>query len=296
MAYGDTLGKIGASFFETGSQAGAFSNFMGNLYDLGDSYLQNSKDQEAADAANRLNAQVAKQQMEMAAQSAADERLLRQRILDRSAQLDKELMAQRAKLGDRVGVNAGDVYNNYQSFRSQIMDDYNDTVANISSQGFADAISRGMDRSTQQDYREAKLARTAAAELPKLDQAAFDQAIQRSQSYADTLNYGREASLKEVSDMYNTVINAEAKAMPTNAQGALANAAATSASFATSANNLAEDSQDYMGTALGNFNEKMAGNTGFALTGKGSFVDPTQSQQAKDLAAYEKAYGPLKGK
>ena len=286
MAYGDTAGKIGASFFEPGSQAGAFSNFMGNLYDLGDSYLQNKKDQEAADAASRLNAQVAQQQMQMAAQSAADERQLQQRILDRSAQLDKELMAQRAKLGDRVGVNAGDIYNNYQTFRSQIMDDYNDTVDRISSQGFADAISRGMDRSTQYDDRQAKLARTAAAELPKLDQSAFDQAIQRSTAYADSLNYGREASLKEVSDMYNTVINAEAKAMPTNAQGALANAASTSQAFANSAANRATDSQDYMGTALGNFNEKMAGNAGFALTGKGSFVDPTKSAQAKELAFY----------
>lgn len=86
--------------------------------------------------------------------------------------------------------------------------------------------------------------------------------------------------------MYNTVINAEAKAMPQNANAALANAASTSSAFANSAANRAADSQDYMGTALGNFNEKMAGNAGFALTGKGSFVDPTKSAQAKELAFY----------
>ena len=66
-------------------------------------------------------------------------------------------MSARAKLGDRAGVNAGDIYNNYQSFRTQIMDDYNQTVDRISSQGYADAIRRGMDRSTQYTDSQADL-------------------------------------------------------------------------------------------------------------------------------------------
>jgi len=166
MAYGDTLGKFAGSFFEPGSQAAAFSSFLGNVYDIGDSYFQNRKDQQRADAALRLQAQVAQEQMNMAAQSARDERAIRQRILDRVAMLDQDLLSQRAKLGERVGVNAGDIYNNYQTFRTQIMDDYNDTIDRISSQGFADAISRGMDRSTQFEESQADLARKAASELP----------------------------------------------------------------------------------------------------------------------------------
>ena len=286
MAYGDTLGKFAGSFFEPGSQAAAFSSFLGNVYDIGDSYFQNRKDQQRADAALRLQAQVAQEQMNMAAQSARDERAIRQRILDRVAMLDQDLLSQRAKLGERVGVNAGDIYNNYQTFRTQIMDDYNDTIDRISSQGFADAISRGMDRSTQFEESQADLARKAASELPKLDQAAFDQAIARSQSYADTLNYGRDAALKETNDMYKSVIDLEASVMPKNAGANLNQAASGTNAFANTYTNRASDSQDYMGNALANFNEKIAPNAGFALTGRGSFVDT--SDQAKELDFYRK--------
>lgn len=283
MAYGDTLGKLAGSFFEPGSQGQAFSSFMGNLFDIGDSYFQNRKDQQQADAALRLQAQVAQEQMNNAAQNARDERALRQRILDRVAMLDQDLMSQRAKLGPRVGVNAGDIYNNYQTFRTQIRDDYNDTVGRIASQGFADAISRGMDRSTQYTDRQADLARKAAAELPKLDQAAFDQAIQRSKSYADTLNYGRDAALKETNDMYSSIINLEAKAMPKNA-GTILNQAGTGVNaFANTYGNRASDSQDYMGQALANFNEKIAPNARYALTGQGSFVDTSDTQKELDF-------------
>lgn len=295
MAYGDALGATIGSFFEDGSRGQALSSFMGNIYDIGDSYFRNRRDQQMADASLRLQAQVAQQQMNNAAQQAADERQLRQRMLDRAAQLDQELMSARAKLGDRAGVNAGDIYNNYQSFRTQIMDDYNQTVDRISSQGYADAIRRGMDRSTQYTDSQADLARKAAGELPKLDQAAFDAAINRSKAYADSLNYGRDSTLKEVNDMYSAVANLEAKAMPNNAAGALANAYTSSSNFAATQGNRAADSQDYMGAALGNFREKVAPNARYALTGEGSFFNPTQSEQAKELQRYKDAYGPLKG-
>lgn len=283
MAYGDTLGKLAGSFFEPGSRNQAFSSFMGNLYDIGDSYFQNRKAQQKADAARRLEAQVAQQQMNFAAQQAADERAIRQRILDRVAMLDQDLLNQKAKLGPRVGVNAGDVYNNYQTFRTQIMDDYNQTVDRISSQGFADAIRRGMDRSTQFDDSQAKLARTAAAELPKLDQAAFDQAIQRSKSYADTLNYGRDASLKETNDMYKSVIDLEASMLPKNAGTTMSQAGIAANRFATGYDSAAEGTQDYMGQALANFNEKIAPNARFALTGQGNFVDTSDTQKELDF-------------
>lgn len=281
MAYGDTLAKIGGSFFEQGSRGQALSSFLGNVYDIGDSYFRNRRDQEMADAALRMQAQVANQQMQDAAQRASDERQVRQRILDRAAQLDRELVEMRNRLGDRANVSSGDIYNNYQTFRTQIMDDYNQTVDRISSQGYADAIRRGMDRSTQYTDDQAELARKAASELPKLDQAAFDAAIARSKSYADTLNYGREAGLKEATDMYNAVSNLEAKAMP-NAANAMSNAFSTSNTFSNMLANRASDSQDYMGNALANFNEKIAPNARYALTGEGNFFEYQPPKEEED--------------
>tara|TARA_R110000822_G_scaffold16704_14_gene56635 strand:- start:775 stop:1626 length:852 start_codon:yes stop_codon:yes gene_type:complete len=280
--YGDTLGKMAGSYFGAGSQGAAFSSFLGNSYDIADSYYQNKKDQAKSDAAQRLQAQLAQQQMNLALQDASDAKDIQGRILDRSAQLDKELQQTRAKLGPRVGVNAGDLYNNYNTFKSQIMGDYNDTVDRISSQGFADAISRGMDRSTQYDASQQKLARVAAAEMPKLNQAAYDQALSTSTNYADALNYGRDASFKEVNDLYTSVVDMEARAMPLNAQAALSNAASSANTFATNTYNNAADTYSYMGNALGNFDEKVAPNTAYALLGKGNFVEGKSAVEDKD--------------
>ena len=62
MAYGDALGATIGSFFEDGSRGQALSSFMGNIYDIGDSYFRNRRDQQMADASLRLQAQVAQQQ------------------------------------------------------------------------------------------------------------------------------------------------------------------------------------------------------------------------------------------
>lgn len=295
MGYGSSAALTAGSFLGPTSQGAAFANIVGGGFDLADSYFQNKRAQQMSDAAMRLQAQVAEQQMNLAVQDASDQRAIRERILARAAQLDQGLQQERAKLGPRVGANAGDIYNNYQTLRTQIMGDYNDTVDRISSQGFADAIRRGMDRSTQFDDSQAKLARIAAEEMPKMEQAAFDTAIQRSKQYADTLNYGRDASLKEVSDMYTSVSNLEANAMPTNVANAFANAASTANTFSNSLANNAADTQDYMGNALANFDEKVAPNFAYGLGRKdSSFVEPN-GQTQKDLEAYRRAYGPLKG-
>ena len=295
MGYGSSAALMAGSFLGPQSQGAAFANFVGGGFDLADSYYQNKKDQQMADASLRLQAQVAQQQLNLAAQDASDERQIRERILARAAQLDQSLLQEKAKLGPRVGVEAGDIYNNYQTLRTQIMGDYNDTVDRISSQGFADAISRGMDRSTQYTDSQSKLARIAAQELPKMEQAAFDTAIARSKGYADTLNYGRDASMKEVNDMYTSVANMEAKAMPNNVAASYANASSTANTFSNSLANRAADSQDYMGNALANFDQKVAPNVAYGLGKKGTSFVETQSADAQDLEAYRRAYGPLKG-
>lgn len=294
MAYGDALGKAYGSFFDAGSKEAVRASVYGNLFDMGMSYLQNQREQQAAANARYMQEQLVQQQAQLASQRAAEETQLRQRTLDRAAQLDLALKGAMAKLGPRVGVNPGDIYNNYTTFRTQIMDDYNDTVDRISSQGFANAIRRGMDSSTQFDEEKATLARKAASELPKLDQAAFDAAIARSKSYADSLNYGREATMKEFSDMTNSVANIEKNLLTNNAGNLMSGASSSYSTVANAYGNQADDSQEFLGNAVGRFTEKIAPNIGYAFGEGGTFTDT--SDAATELAKYKSIYGDLKDK
>lgn len=283
MAFGDTVGKIAGSFYEDGSAGQVRAGMYGNLFDVGMAYLQNRRDQQQAANDRYIQTQLAQKQMQMAAEKAAEETALRQRTLDRAAMLDTELKAAAAKLGPRVGVNAGDIAQNYSTFRTQIMEDYGRTLDRINSIGFADNIARGMDASTAEDERRADLARRAATELPQLDQAAFDAAINRSQAYAGALNYGREDTMREISDRTNAVANMEAGLLSNNAPTMMANAATTYGNLFNTSNQAAADSQTFLGNAVGRFNEKIAPNIGYAF-GRGEYTN-TDADDA-ELAFY----------
>lgn len=294
MAFGDTVGKIAGSFYETGSREAVRANLYGNLFDLGMSYVQNRRDQQAAANDRYIQEQLVQKQAQLASQKAAEETQLRQRTLDRAAALDLELKTAAAKLGPRVGVNPGDIAQNYQTFHAQIMDDYNRTLDRINSQGYADMIARGMDRSTADLDRRAELARSAADALPGLQQAAFDAAINRSTSYADALNYGRDDAMREISDRTNAVTNIESGLLTNQAGTMMANATNARGNLFDASNRQAADSQSFLGNALGRFNEKIAPNIGYAFGAEGSeFTDTSQSDAERDLAAYRRVYGPL---
>ena len=281
MAYGSAAATAAGSFFDD-KKTKASLDFMGSLWDIGDSYFTNKKDQELADSQLALERQMGAAQMKLAADNAADQAALRQRILDRAAQLDYQLKAAESKLGARANVNAGDIFNNYQTFRTQIMDDYNNTVNNIASKGFAEQIRRGMDRSTQMTDRQAELARKAAAELPKLDQSAFDAAIARSQNYATALNSQRAGIFDELATVYGGASDME-KGLVTGSEMSMLNTAYNNQSNrAANAANLADSSQEYMGNALATFKEKVAPNLGYSLGFTDRYVDTSELQKLKD--------------
>lgn len=282
MAYGDATATAVGSFFDDKKTKATF-DFLGGLYDIGDSYFQNRKDQQVAEDQLRLQQQLGNAQMKLAADNAAEQAQLRQRILDRAAELDKQLKGAAAKLGPRVQVSATDVANNYATFRDQIMNDYQKTINNIASKGFADQIARGMDASTQMDDRQAELARKAASELPKLDQSAFDAAIRRSQDYATSLNSQRQGVFDELANVYGSAANYEKGLITGTDMSYLNTAYGNQANTAADASQLAMDSQEYMGNALGRFKEKVAPNIGYSFGATNSYLD-TSRDLKKDQA------------
>lgn len=274
MAFGDAIATIAGSIFGPESRGAAVGGLAGGIFDLGFGFLQNRNAQSRANAEAERAAEMQGALLQMSQREYADERAIRDRVLTRVTQLDEALKETIASLGPRVGVNPGDVFQNYQTFRTQIMDDYNRSLDRISSQGFADSIRRGMDRSTQMTDERRMLADSAAQNLPGLDQAAFDAAIARSRTFADTLNYGRDESLNEMSNVFGPAIDAERGLVSQNAPGILQNAFTNQTNMVNRADVAAADSQTFLGDAVGRFNETIAPNVGFALTGQGGFTQP----------------------
>jgi hypothetical protein len=284
MAFGDAIATISGSIFGPESRGAAVGSVAGGLLDLGMGFIQNRNAQRQADAEAARQREIQDAMLGMSQRQYADERAIRDRVLARVSQLDEALKGTLSSLGPRVGVNASDVANNYQTFRTQIMDDYNRSLDRISSQGFADAISRGMDRSTQMTDERRQLAEAAATNLPRLDQAAFDAAIARSKGYADTLNYGRADTMDEMKGVFGAAIDAERGLITNNAPTMLGNAAIGQDRITDRADVIAGDSQTFLGDALGRFTETVAPNVGYALTGRGSFVTPRDREMEAIIA------------
>lgn len=284
MAFGDVIAAIGGSFFEPDSQAASMFSLAGGAIDLMRGINQNSRAQGNANAQSAQQQQIQSALLQMSQQQYADDRAMRDRVLTRVSQLDEALKGTLERLGPRVGVKRGDIFNNYTTFRSQILDDYNRSLDRISSQGFADSIRRGMDRSTQMTDERRQLADAAAANLPRLDQAAFDAAIARSRGFADSLNYGRGESLDEMKAVYAPAITAETGLISGNGPGIMQNAANNQVGLTNRADAIAADSQTFLGDAVGRFNETIAPNAGFALTGRGTFTTP-RDREMEELQA-----------
>ena len=183
--FGETLGRVRASYYDDPQGKDAFrAQAYGSMFDMGYSFRQNKKDQQAMEEIQALQRQLTETQMNLAAQSAADEAAYRDRILERISDMDGALKSSMAKLGPRAQVDGDDIAANYKTFKNQMMEDYYSTVDLVASQTAASAMRRGMDRSTLYSDEQAALISKSADQIPGIHQAAFDAAINRSKSFA----------------------------------------------------------------------------------------------------------------
>ena len=171
-----------------------------------------------------------------------------------------------------------DINQNYQQIRDTMRGDYFDTLDRVSSQGFADAIAKGMDRSDRFRDTQRELGETSAEELRKIDQEAYNAAISRLGSNLDVLYKGRGNRLSEIEDTMGAGISGLQSAMPTNAGTLYGNAQTQQNTVTTGAQTNFTDSSEALGTIAGDIGKNVAPNIGYML---GKTPNYTNSNQAE---------------
>lgn len=291
--FGETLGRVRASYYDDPQGKDAFrAQAYGSMFDMGYSFRQNKKDQQAMEEIQALQRQLTETQMNLAAQSAADEAAYRDRILTRISDMDGALKSSMAKLGPRAQVDGDDIAANYKTFKNQMMEDYYSTVDLVASQTAASSIRRGMDRSTQYSDEQAALISKSADQIPGIHQAAFDAAINRSKGFADAVNSSRQGTFDEITNVLGKAATMEGQFVTNNAPTALSNASSSMTNYANNAANNYADSQTVMGDTMASFNEKIAPNFGYGFGDQAKYNNADDGAQARFVASLEAQLQP----
>ena len=297
MAYGSAIAKSVGSFYPADPEdpnSGKFAAQLegaGSLFDVGYAIKNNRRAQQLQGETNTLQRRIAERELTMASQTAADEQAMRDRILGRVSEFDDELKYKMASLGDMPQINGQEIANTYRSINSDAMDKYYKTVELASSTGKADAIRRGMDRSTQYSDKTAALIEKSAGVIPAIDQASFDAAIARSKDYQSAIYNSRKNSLDELTGVMTGAINYETPFATNNAAAQFGNAGQTFNKFATSTSAGAQDAQKELGRVLGKFQEEVAPNMGYAFDKDiENPVDVRGRSDAAELAYFRDKY------
>jgi hypothetical protein len=277
MAYGDAFARTVGGITGATSRAASIAGTVGGIYDIYSGYTQAQRDADMAEAALTLQTQVAQEQLNMARQQAANDELLRQDILNKSAQLDADLKAMYAKLGPGVGYDQ--LMQDYQINRDRLYQQANEVVDRVSSQGYASAITRGMDRSTQFTDQQAELIKKTQSQLPSLDQAAFDAALGRANSQMAL----RKSNFDEISGVYNPAMNAQKGLITGQGMAGMNNAVSNYGAAADDYAKISADSTSGFAKALGNFSETIAPNIGYGFGTNSTYTD-TSRDLKKDQA------------
>ncbi len=271
------------------TRAGMWAQTVGAGYDYYEAQKKAKQDRlDYEDALARQQA-ITNQQLQLAQRRAAEEQSLRGGIVNRSQMLEQAINQARLAMGELPAVTQNDINQNYQQIRGMYQDDLNETIDRVSSQGFAKAISQGMDRSDRFRDEERDLSRTYASELRKMDQEAYNAAINRVGTNQQTLMDGRKNVYADIGSGYQTGIDNLRDVMPTNAGSAYSNASTSAGDYRSEVGETAEDSMAGEGTARANLG-KYGGNMDFLL-GKGDYDNPNntkiaeQQQTINDLQA-----------
>ena len=289
--YGDTFSKMVGGYYKPDSKEAASASLFGNAYDFYDAYTS----KQDAEAQNKMDAQMRAQaqanQAAIAQAQAENEALIKKRVMNRIAEFDGALKETYSRMGARMNVDPEDIQANYDLLRKQGYDDLNAITDRVSSTGFSNAIRRGMDGSGLYKDEQAALATKLQKNYQKVDQAAFDAAIMRTNSFANAVNSGRDKALSEVSTVYGKPIDAE-KGLITNNANSYMNTAFNNANKASTASATAMNNADtYLGNVVGTIDEKAPGAVSYLRGNSTTVADPNVTK-IKEL---EKQIAMMKG-
>ena len=183
--FGDIFAKGLSSLYgptSTGdpSRAGMAIQTGGKIFDYYQTNKQLEQDEERLRREQAQQRAIMAEQLDMARRRAGEESGIRQGIVSRTQQLEQALNQARAAMGQAPVATQADINQNYQQISDMMRDDYYKTMDRVSSQGFADAIAKGMDRSDRFRDTQRELGEASAEQLRKIDQEAYNAAISRT--------------------------------------------------------------------------------------------------------------------
>jgi hypothetical protein len=162
-----------------------------------------------------------------------------------------------AYLGTPYTVNPSQIQKDYLTLREQNFGDINKAVNLVSSRTWAGNIAKGMGESTLNNDQQAEIVAKFAPEFMKADQAAYDQAIQRSSSMQDTIQKGRSNLLNEMGTVYGTQFNAERNLLPQQNSALAQSVNQGYADLSKSYTTASTDANKYAGWTTASLDEKI---------------------------------------
>ena len=286
--FGDIFAKGLSSLYgptSTGdpSRAGMAIQTGGKIFDYYQTNKQLEQDEERLRREQAQQRAIMAEQLDMARRRAGEESSIRQGIVSRTQQLEQALNQARAAMGQAPVATQDDINRNYQQISDMMRDDYYKTMDRVSSQGFADAIAKGMDRSDRFRDTQRELGEASAEQLRKIDQEAYNAAISRTQSNLDTLYSGRDKRLGEIEDVMGAGISRLQSAMPTNAGTLYGGAQTQQNTLTTGAQANVTDSSKALGTIAGDLSKNVAPNLGYMLNRPGTTYTNPDAARIQDL-------------
>lgn len=183
-------------------------------------------------------------------------------ILDRlmqTGEMGATLRAAQSNMGAMPQFNQDTINQDYAATKSTMMQDFNDMLRLVESQGRSSQMERlgGAGSMAADNDRMNALMKRYTPELQKIDDAAYDSAVARATSTMGLINTNRQNTLNEISGLYNPQINAETNLL-TGGGTDISNLINTSRGYsneagdlATSRSAIAEDKTKVANASLG---------------------------------------------
>ncbi len=189
---------------------------LGNLINFGYGVLnQVDADKQATNSANAYYGALAQNQNltrmagEIAAQRAVWERALKERGMQRTDELGATLRAAQQGMGAMPQFDQGTIDRDYQTTKSTMMNDFNDMLRLVESEGRAAQIDRlgGAESMAADDSRKYALYKKFTPMLQQVDDAAYDTALNREKNRLGVISGSRSATLGEIKGIFDAEIN-----------------------------------------------------------------------------------------
>ena len=203
-----------------GTIVGKYSEGGGNLINFGSAILDKiNSDKEAKTAKNSYYAALAQQQ-EMskmatatAAQRAAFEKAMKDRILTQTGDLGTTMRSAQRGMGAMPQFDQAKINTDYTNTKATMMNDFNDMLKLVESQGRSNQMERlgGADSYAASNDRMNALIKRYNPELQKIDDAAYDSAVSRATNTQNLISKNRSDTLGEIKGIYDSEIDPELK-------------------------------------------------------------------------------------